>query len=551
MSTVSLQMIVKDEVEHVVELVEAAYPYFSEVNLTVSDKTAANKLKKLLAIEANVKWREWTDDFAAARNANYAMSTTDYTFWLDADDNFDFSCIPELVRVADDNNIDAIFLPYNYARDDQGNVITKHYRERLVRRGRGYEWRGVIHETYITDEKTLTHIMENPVEHYPGPDHASDSRLRNHDILVKLCEGKNYEEVDPRYLFYLGMSHFGFEQYNQCIEVLLNYLKVGGSVEDSYRALQFISEAAYHLGKHDLALEYATKCATLKPEYPQAYYLLAQYEADQSNWKEALEWVKVSETKPDPRSLSVYDPTARERATLLGAQAEFMLGHYNRALAYLRKIPNNPHAKELIDSFVEEADAETFVQILPKIRKFFTSDVHLWEALCQDMKYDSRLRQLRNVATEPIRWSDKSIVIFCGQGYEEWGPHTLDKGMGGSEEAVVYLSHELAKRGWRVTVFGEYESKGETLVDWHHWREIDLRDEFNVFVSWRAPQFLEKVNAKVKLADIHDVLPKEVIKDYPDVTYLFKTQYHKALYGPVNSAVIGNGIKKEQFKENQ
>jgi hypothetical protein len=83
----------------------------------------------------------------------------------------------------------------------------------------------------------------------------------------------------------------------------------------------------------------------------------------------------------------------------------------------------------------------------------------LYEALCDDLRYDTRLLPLRNKATTPKEWSDKSIVIFCGQGYEEWGPHTLDKGMGGSEEAVVYLSRELSKLGYEVTVYGEVDHR--------------------------------------------------------------------------------------------
>ncbi len=133
--------------------------------------------------------------------------------------------------------------------------------------------------------------------------------------------------------------------------------------------------------------------------------------------------------------------------------------------------------------------------------------------------------------------------------------------MGGSEEAVVYLAPELAKLGYNVTVFGEADYIQEPTVPegvegwhrpvvWRNWKELDTRDHFNIFISWRAPQYLERINAKVKLADIHDVLPEALVKDYPDVTYLVKTKYHRDLYPEVADnkfAIIGNGIKKEQF----
>jgi tetratricopeptide (TPR) repeat protein len=548
--TISLQMIVKDEFDQVAQLVTKAQDCnaFNEINLTVSDKTTVNKLKKLFGNEVNVVWRTWTDRFDEARNDNYAMSTTDYTFWLDADDDFDFSTIPEILDIAVKNDIDAIFLPYNYAQDENGNCITRHWRERLVKNGKGFSWRGWVHETYISDEPYTSHKVNVEVVHNADPSHAADSVERNHDILVKAYEA----EKDPRYLHYLGMSYFTHGEYNTAAELLSEYLEVGGSLEDTYRALAVLSECAYHLKQHDLALEYATKCATLKPEYPQAYWLLAQYEADQNNWEEALEWIRVSETKPDPQTLSVWDPSSRERAALIGAQSEFMLGNYNAALAWLRKIPNNPQAKELYEDFQNEADAETFVKLLPKIIKFFASPVVLWKALAPDLQYDTRLLQLRQAATTPTKWDDNSVVIFCGQGYEEWGPHTLDKGMGGSEEAVVYLSQELYNLGYKVTVYGEHDSGLNSQVVWRHWKEIDLRDDFNIFISWRTPQYLEKVKAKRKLCDLHDVMPEELVKDYPDVTYLVKSQYHRDLYPHLPDSkfrIIGNGIKKEQFHE--
>lgn len=549
--TVSLQMIVKDEVDAVFELLKTASPFFDKVNLTVSDFTALRRLEdKIHAVmwkNVNIEYRDWNDRFDDARNSNLKMCTTDYFFWLDADDQFDFRAIPQLVDIASENDIDAIFLPYNYAQDDDGNCVTRHWRERLIRNNGDFEWRGWVHETCISDTPYKSHKVNFEVKHTSSPDHAKDSVERNHAILEKAYAATD----DPRYLHYLGMSYFTHGDYEKSASLLTDYLNVGGSVEDSYRALATISECAYHLKKYDLALEYATKCATLKPEYPMAYWLLAQYEADQENWHEALEWIRVSEAKPNPETLSVWDPTSRERAVLIAAQAEFMLGNYNTALAWLRKIPKNKTAQDLIEHFQNEADAETFVTLLPKMRKFFKDDKTLWDALCNDIAYDNRILSLRQLVNEPKAWADKSIVIFCGQGYEEWGPHTLGKGMGGSEEAVVYLSRELAKLGYIVTVYGEANlTEFESTVIWRPWKEIDTRDRFNVFVAWRSPQYLDKISAKVKLADIHDVLPPQVMKDYSDVTYLVKSAYHRSLTPKLADEkfkIIGNGIKKDQF----
>jgi tetratricopeptide (TPR) repeat protein len=558
MATVSLQMIIKDE--DVRLTVGNAIEYFDEINLTVSNHRTALQLEEFFKKQktVNVKFRRWNNRFDDARNANFAMCHSDYAFWIDADDQFDFSTVPNIVALAEEHNLDAVFLPYNYAQNEDGVCVTKQYRERLLKMSSGFTWAGWVHETPIwPTTKYRSHILDHPVvTHITDKDHNQRSIERNHAILAEAYEATD----DPRYIYYFGMSLFTKGEYAKSIAVLSEYLKVGGSVEDIYRALNVISESAYHLGKHDVALEYASKCTVLKPEYPQGYWLLAQYEADQKNWEQALEWVRVSLTKPDPKTLSVWDPSARERAVLIGAQADFMLGNYNKALAWLRKIPNNKESIELMEGFTEEADAETFVNLLPKIRKYFYNDESLFEALCHDMQYDQRLQNFRFQVRQPVKWPKNSIAILCGEGYEEWGPHTLDKGMGGSEEAVIYLSRELSKLGYDVTVFTEVPHRmldttpepKEYSVKYRPWREVDVRDEFDIFIGWRAPQFLETVNARIKLADIHDIIPASIVKPYDDVTYMFKSEYHRDLYEDLpkeKSRVIGNGIAKEQFHE--
>jgi len=558
MSTVSLQMIIKDEYEEANSLVTRGLEVFDAVNLTVSHKPTANKLRKAFegVAKVTVKWREWTDRFDEARNANFALCKTDYAFWLDADDDFDFRAIPKLVDIADGEGVDAIFLPYNYAQDEQGNCITRHWRERLVRMDVGFEWRGWVHESLISDKPYNRKDVNQEVVHHTSPGHAKESVGRNHDILVKAAEAT----LDPRYIHYLGMSYFTMGDYEQSIETLLDYIEVGGSADDIYRSMNLISEASYYLKNVKDAIDYALQAAALIPEYPMAYWLLAQFEADQDNFAEGLEWIRVSESKPDPQTHTIWDPTSRERATLIGARCLYMLGQYNEALAYLRKIPQNKSAQEIYPDFLAAADEETFVKVLPKMRKYFSSDEALYRSLNRDMQLDNRLRALRNIATKPQTWADNSIVIFCGQGYEEWGPHTTDKGMGGSEEAIVYLSRALAEKGYRVTVYGEvpheiwdHEWKpknGLMFPEYRPWKEMDPRDQFNVFVAWRAPAFTEQINAKVKIVDVHDIIPQDAVKDYDDTTYFVKSNYHRELYPKLADGkfrVIGNGIVKEQF----
>jgi tetratricopeptide (TPR) repeat protein len=569
-STVALAMIIKDELDSVIDIIEQAYPYFDELIFTVSDHPTYKKLKEQTRnmLKPEVDYREWNNRFDEARNHNFSLVNSTYVFWCDADDEFDFSRIPELVAIADEGNFDQIMLPYNYAQDDQGNTVAYHWRERLIRRSHPFTWKGWIHETPVTNKPYRAHRVNIPVKHIAEPGHVKDSLERNHAILLEAIK----ESDDPRYQMYLGSSHHARGEYGEALQVLDAFNKVSGNPEDIYRSLGTMAECAFMLGRPTAAINYSLQQAALIPEYPQAYYLLAHWEAEQENWPEALEWVKTSETKEDAHGMGVYDPSARTRARLIAAESEFMLRNYNEALKWLRMVdPKNPARQELEESFVNEADAETFVSLLPKFRKFFESDKLLFEALCYDLRYDKRLRGLREVVEPPKTWDNKSIVILCGPGYEEWGPHTLDKGMGGSEEAVVYLSRALAEQGWNVTVYGAVTDTlwdvkdgkewhvndtpwltDEPTVVYHPSQEFNPNDKFNVFVAWRAPEFTEHVTAKVKLADIHDVLGNDRMRNYDDVTYFVKSQYHKNLYPHIDDnkfRVIGNGISKKQFKD--
>lgn len=555
--TVALTMIVKDEVDVVNRLTDPAHiasAVFDKIIIVVSDKEAYDELAQTPR-NAELYYRPWNDRFDEARNFALDKVTTDYWFWLDADDSFDFDKIPQLVQIAEDGGFDQIVLPYNYAQDEYGQSIAYHWRERLLRTSHPFTWKGWVHETPVSDVPFKAHRENVEVRHNTSEEHNKESLVRNHQILEAAVAATD----DPRYQMYLGVSYASMKEHVKAINVLENFVKVSGNIEDIYRVSCVMSESAYFLGNISRALMYASQAALQIPEYPRAYQLMAQWEESQDNWHEALEWCRVAESKPDPVGSGVYSPTSRNDNILIGVHSEFMLKHYRRALTWLNKLPpRHPARDEFEEDLRYEAEVELFLELLPKQRKYFASDQALFESLAYDLRYDARLAGLRALAETPKTWSDKSIVFLVGAGYEEWGPHTLDKGMGGSEEAIIYLARELAKLGWDVTVYGAVDDvhldghgKPSQIVKYLPWKEINKEDTFNIFVAWRAPDFADHINAKVKLADIHDLIPESVVKPYGDVTYMFKSQYHKDQYPHLkdeNTRVIGNGIVKEQFE---
>jgi len=466
MATVSLQMIVKDEYEKVLQLITGAQDWnaFDVINITVSDKKAFKKLRfeteldekvrKLGDTKVRVKYREWNDNFADARNDNLKMCDTDYFFWLDADDEFDFSTIPKLVKLAEDGEYDAIYLPYNYSRDENGNTNVIHDRERLIRRSKGFTWRGAVHESLLCDDQFRGKKLTSPeVIHHAG--NVKGSMVRNHNILVKAVIGQ--DDPDPRMVYYLGISYFGIGEYEKAIDMLNRYTQIGGWNEEIYRAFLKIAECYYMMDRYAEAMQEALKAAGILPAYPDAYLTLARFEYGKDNWDECLEWIQTAFSKPQPETMSVRNPEMYEYAKLYSAVCHYELKHYRTAYKHLQAVPKHLSA-DLLDDFKRSANLETLITLIPSMTEFIPED-RLFQALPDSLKYDNRLRKMRYRQIEPTVWPKKSIAYFCGKGYEPWGANTLDKGMGGSEEAVVYLSREMAKLGYHVTVYNECDEE--------------------------------------------------------------------------------------------
>ncbi|MTJ11269.1 glycosyltransferase family 4 protein [Anabaena sp. UHCC 0187] len=109
-----------------------------------------------------------------------------------------------------------------------------------------------------------------------------------------------------------------------------------------------------------------------------------------------------------------------------------------------------------------------------------------------------------------MNWNQNSVVIYSNFPFhvEDWSPLSVGKGIGGSQEAVIYLSQELIKLGYQVTVFnrcgdmeGEYNGVIYQNVD-----KFNPQDNFNVLIfhrTWKQPMQM-KVNAKKIAVWMHD-----------------------------------------------
>lgn len=576
-NTLGLAIICKDELNDVKRIVRDYEQYFDAIFITVTDPKSLDEFKKIES--AKVEWSEfhWVDDFAKARNANLRQVATDYFMWIDADDTIEN---PEnlrgIVERMDNDKIDAVFFPYDYMQNEDGECIAWQVRERVIKTKHPFKWVGPIHESLVSSAKPVC-IKDNSVvvHHRRRFDEIAPSNDRNHKILTRAY---NKEPRDPRITHYLALSYFMRREYDRAIELFLEHIQESGWPEEKYRSWCKIAEAHVVTGNNEKAQQAANQAIDLLPNYPDAYFIKAEASYLQDNYGACIEWIKTAVQKPEPDTMSVIDPSRRIRCLVLAAIAYTNLGDAKEAYLTLKDAlelsPNNSEARQLEQIMQYNYLEDKILKMVEDMSKFY--DVYkgdipkLLESLPSEMFSDPRLNALRAQYLPAKTWAEGSIAIFCGGSLEPWGPDTLESGMGGSEEAVVYLSRELAKLGHEVVVYNERDvdyvdyiehatdfvdgemQEVNTYVTYKPWNTINPNDQFDTLVVWRAPENARIFKARKLLCDLHDVIPAErVYTEAENIdTYMVKSPYHRSLYPELDDdkfVIVGNGIIKEQF----
>lgn len=570
--TLGLSQITNDAVA-TIKFLESYGHYYDKWFITVADKDK----KQYLAIEAwhkrtpatgklQLSYYKWTNDFAAARNLNLDTIDTDYWMWADSDDTIEHpERIRELVDYMHGHQVDVIQLKYDYAQNAQGDAIADHWRERIISKDWNARWSTPVHEILQGDPCTTEKSSFVVVKHAKDPSSVKASMERNEKILRKHFE----DTKDPRDAYYLGMTHLGRNEPEDAIQWFIQHIKTSGWDEDQYRSWCRIAEAEYLRDNHDQAIYATDEAIKLKPEFPDAYYIKVLVYGTREQFDKAIEWLKVAMAKPEPTTLAIVDPTLyKYRGMAMGAQCYLFSGRVKEAYKlyqYCMEQSEDAFTEEFqklfIDAYYDQKATDYAKYLMYYLATNGGKPERVFESLPERIFADPRLNAERIKFIPSKTWPDKSIVFFCGAGNEQWGPDTLKNGLGGSEEAVIYLSRELAKLGWQVTVFGDRDEEyvdefPDASVTYKPWTLLNPNDTFDVFVAWRAPTFTKDVKARKKLVDLHDTpdghmkITKQSIENTD--LFMFKTRFQHD-YAPdipeSKVAIIPNGLVKEHFND--
>ena len=163
---------------------------------------------------------EWVDDFSEARNESFRHASMDYVLWLDADDvvsDVDRIKLAEFKKNLS-SDVDAVTMWYHLAfQGDQPTVSSRLVR--LVKRSRGFVWRGRVHEYLEINGNILNSdiaIIHRPVEH----DAARNLRIYE----KKLALG---EDFSPRDMLYYANELLDHAQYEKAVQWYKRFLATG------------------------------------------------------------------------------------------------------------------------------------------------------------------------------------------------------------------------------------------------------------------------------------------------------------------------------------
>ncbi len=518
------------------------------------------------SFNAHISHFEWSNDFSAARNFNFQQVPKEYThiLWLDADDGL--RGIEKLKReIASQPNADTFIMNYLYAFDEDRNPVVVHMKTQVVKNNGCVTWLGAIHED-LSPTRDITPYFITDVEriHLSKGDRIERSKERNLTISREQTE---LNPDDPRSWWNLGNSYRAQDKYQESIDAFDKFLVSSHSDEEKYLCRIRRAECRWAMGDKYKAIEEAQFAIGLKPGYPDAYHVLGNLYIETSQHEQAVNVILQGLVKKPPKySILVYNPRDYDYAPMKNlAKAYWMLNRPDLALPLLegclKVMPSDEKTKAIVTQLkIEDKIFREALKVGERIKKLKTKSAikRNIEKLSPELQAHPAIAVIKNSTFIKETSSGKDIVFYCGNTGEVWNPEVAQtKGIGGSEEAVIWISKLLARKGWNVEVYANCgtEDKVYDGVKWKPFWTWNLRDRQDVVILWRHPAALKfDINAKAVYMDLHDVIqdgeftPERLKK----ITKVFvKSEFHKSLFPSVPEdkfVVVPNGIDPTIFE---
>lgn len=530
----------------------------------VVTKDEAKWVKDHLGPHSVLKEGDKLFQFGLARQ--YLLDQTpfeyDWILWVDADDRFEGKeNIRQIIENAEAQQAQMVFLNYLYHSEFNPDgsikhVLIQHLRERFFRHDGSFKWEAQIHETLVDQRPSQSKKITSEqavVVHLTQLDDMHQSIQRN----IRNLEWEVYRTgaEDPRPIYYLAKAYYDLgdaDHLKEAERLIKAYVQGSGWAEERGQAWEYTSWIRQKFGDYKNAIKACMNSLIEWPENPSAYITLAQIYLAIGDWEKAIFWIKLSAQVDQPKTTLVLNPKdlmAKSLEVVAQAGMNSVPARLDEAWAALVKLdqllPDTPSIQtnlKIASELRSERDltvrAAELVQYL-----LHSGEREKAQMLIASLPIQVASNQIMTALLQQVsparKWGENEIAFFIGPGFEFWSPKTIEeKGSGGSEEAVYRLTRELAKLGWKVTVYANPGADRGTYdgVEYKHFYEMNLQDEFNILVSWRRPEAMSMgLKTRKHYLWMHDLpmireFTEERVKNIDKVFVLSK--FHASLLEP-------------------
>lgn len=529
-------------------------------------------------------------NFAEARNASFALAAQmqekqkyDWWAWADVDDILFAG--QELQLAAERGaaaKADSVFFTYWYSvvvdkNGDIKEVAIEHLRERLMRPNM-FKWISRLHEVAVPKDgnykpKQVDYTF-NPAQkrtcvwtHVPPADGPTKNLYRNAEILKFQIEEE--QGKDPRTIFYLAKTDIDLANMEKKPHLLVEaegllkrYLEMSGWDEERANAWEYLGNIYDAQGQHQKSLDAYHKGVAEHPVHHLLYLRIVKKYLDMHQWEKADWWLNLILKADMPQTRTTIGNPLEIKATAAALKYNISVAKQDleEALRWYRthrellSLPTTDDVTKMLQESIEMNNAAQWIYnyaVWLKRNGHTNQLKSVLDAIIPDMKHEQFVQVIANSVVEPKVWPKKSIVYYCGQSFEDWSDKSKDKGLGGSETAVVELSREWVKQGYQVTVYANCGADEGVRdgVTYKHWATLNWNDTFDTFIVWRNPGIFDmNIKANRILYDAHDIesnlnwTPARVERL---TKAFFKSAWHRSNVPNIpdeKAAIIHNGI---------
>jgi glycosyltransferase involved in cell wall biosynthesis len=516
------------------------------------------------------KFYEWPSDFSVARTLSFSMVPRDYDYilWCDADDVW--RGLGTLKEVVAANEADAYLFHYLYDFDETGEPRVEHIKTQLVRNDGSFVWKGTIHEDLIATREIKAHLVDTGIDRL----HLTTEERVHSALGRNLAIAEKYREThpdDPRSRFTLAQSMLGAGKREEGAKELEAFVDETGADHDRFLATLWLAGVYEEMGDRKAAERWCKLAIGEMPDMPDGHLALGRmFRRWGRNGDAELSTMRGLVRKGHARSTMVRNPRDYDRnPMLLLAEIYTEMGRPESALPFLKGVraisPDLPGLTKWVETIEKELEiAKGVVEECLAMDKLKTDDAKRKALLKIRKEYQAHpeVCRRRNELFVREETSGKDIAYWCGNTTFVWSAATFkEKGVGGSEEAVVHLSRQWAKAGYNVTVYNNCGTEEVADPDcpnvlYKPFWTFNRRDKWDAIVLWRTPLMLDyDLNAPMVLVDLHDVISPGEFTDArvkKMTKALVKTNFHRSLFPNLPDdkvAVIPNGLDLASIPE--